>query len=71
MFWWGFPVMCTGAVVFVIGLVFTAIMGILDIVFDIPGIASALVVSLDILGVGMAIIGFFCWCMGEIWSPYI
>lgn len=71
MFWWGFPVMCTGAVVFVVGIILTAIAMMLDIEFDIPGIAFALIISLDILGAGMAIIGFFCWCMAEIWGPYI
>lgn len=70
MFWWGFPVMLTGGVVFIIGIILTAIAGILDNDFDIPGIVFALIVSLDILGAGMAIIGFFCWCMAEIWGPY-
>ena len=71
MFWWGFPVMCTGATIFVVGLVISVIVSLVNIYFDIPWFTLAIVIAIDILGVSMAIIGFFCWCMAEIWGPYV
>ena len=70
MFWWGLPVMATGAVMFLIGLIISMVIALIQADIDIPDCILKIVVAIDILGISATVVGFFFYCMSEIWSPY-
>lgn len=70
MFWWGLPVMGTGAILFLIGLTISLIILLIHDDIDIPNCILKIVVAIDILGLSVTLVGFFFYCMSEIWGPY-
>lgn len=73
MFWWGLPVFLTGFLVCAI----TVFVGLGLIAFsddfDPLDMGTAGVVLKIVLYIGLTAmaIGFFFWCFGSIWSPYV
>lgn len=73
MFWWGFPIMCTGGVIFLIGIIAYFFLSFIDtvILIDVSWFVFKIIIVWVTIGVAIAMTGFGFWCIAGIWGPYV
>lgn len=76
MFWWSVPFAFTGLLIAAISLVITLIICLLvdnTSLDDARGFRCVLGAGamFVLIGLAMALLGYFFWALGDIWGPYL